>query len=163
MSSVKHRIDLSDEAFNGLRTMARSANFLQVAPFLMACAHEHVIWYDARPDSLLTMPVEAGQAAVWYDGSKRWGRSFGELPASYLISIALSHHIRAHSRQAVTLQGLDPIRRIRTMHKTETTWQLLNAVLEAIGLAYLRPVGLLPYKFLSKSRKSTLDKRALSM
>jgi hypothetical protein len=157
-----HRVDLSEEAWQGLLTMARSANYKQVAPFIMACAKLGLEFYDARPDEIrqATLP---NQAEVFYDGSSRYQRTTGALPVAYLVTIAQRHHIRSHARQRVSLAGLDPARRIVTMHRQDSTWQLINAALEAIGLGYLRPEGILPSLKPVKNRKLVLDKGVVIM
>jgi hypothetical protein len=152
-----HRLRLSDTAHKGLKLMARSAGYGQVAPFLMACAHARLAWYDARTDALRDS-TGADETAVWYDQSPRFQRVFGALPVTYLITVAQSHGIRSHARQSLSISGADPAKNLLRTARRDSEWQLLTSTLEAMGLGYLKPASTPPNNSHGKSGKYPLDK-----
>lgn len=138
---------MSPAAHEGLYNLAVHCGFNSpyytsrgISTFLHACATAQTVWTDRRPPHVKEASHGAHQTPIWNDGSHHYHRSLGELPVSYLTTVAHSHHITPYARQRVTIEGLRTDRLRMVDLRSYGPVSVVSPVLEAIGLMWLQPV-----------------------
>lgn len=128
---------VSNEAYDGLVAQARGLGY--VSPYPVERVHglgEYIStiafgeFEDARPDEYKELDresLERGILPCWYDDNLRYKRRFRLRPAveDRLYQVALAY-------------GISNFRRTDSVRRKAS---VLGAILEAIGLGYLRPVN----------------------
>lgn len=135
---------LSEQAYLNLTSIMHTQGFTQariLSRYLRALALVNVQWYDARPEHIKAQDELAARwnlAPIWNDGAPHLAHDGILAPTAYLESVAASQNIRTFKEQLPMLRGVNLARpRAHTLH---TSYAVASAVVEAIGLLWLRPV-----------------------
>lgn len=135
---------ISEQAYNNLTSVMHTQGYQgrMLGKYLTALANVDVQWYDARPEHIREQDSIAARwnlAPIWNDGAPHLAHDSIKAPTSYLESVARSHNIRTFKEQLPMLRGVNLAR--PRAHSIHTSYALASAVVEAIGLMWLRPVN----------------------
>src|SRR5215510_3043368 len=136
---------ISDRSMKNLHAMARGYGYppQRTAAFLAACLMSpDTVWQDRRPSYVRELPPVHG-APAWWDGTKRRQHTLGTVPTEPLLALAETHIIRSALKQLATLEQATTER--ATYYRSDTEHAICSAVLEAIGMGWLVPVGVPAY------------------
>lgn len=143
-TSKHHPVYVSDRAYASLVEQAYALNYVRsgiiargIHHYIKALVAPHITYEDARPDYML----ETEQWCTGVDGPvmRRLVRIDLETAIRYQ-AVALKFSIAGYRSQRVILNGVNSY----VTHESAfyNPWPLIGPVLEAIGIGWLKPLGI---------------------